>query len=58
MRLAKLENSMNKYIDEKISEATEAIESRARTSRNDLRDELLRDIDQVNKRVDRIRNGD
>lgn len=57
-RLAKFENSMNKYIDNRVESAKKEIERNARIARNDLRDELLRDIDQTNKRIDRIKNGD
>lgn len=56
-RLSKLENAMNKSIDDKIQSVKREIEHDARVSRNDLRDELLRDIDQTNKRMDRIQNG-
>lgn len=54
MRLSKFENSMNKYIDDKIREARIHIESDIREAKQDNRAAMLREVEILSDRMDRM----
>lgn len=54
MRLSKFENSMNKYIDDKIKESKHQIEGDIREARQDMNQRLLREVEILTDRLDRM----
>lgn len=54
MRLSKFENSMNKYIDDKIRDARIQIEADIREAKKDNKDQMLREVEILTDRMDRM----
>jgi len=54
MRLSKFENSMNKYIDDKIRDARAQIEQDIKEAKQDSRSQMLREVEIISDRLDRM----
>jgi hypothetical protein len=54
MRLSKFENSMNKYIDDKIKAATISIDADIREAKGDIKSQVMREVEILTDRLDRM----